>query len=55
MLVWTLQVALCVFILVEKLSDEEQLHALKQYPSQWIVVVRFICGIVLHMMLQGEL
>lgn len=27
---------------------------MRQYPTQWIVVVRFICGLVLHMKIQEE-
>jgi hypothetical protein len=30
-------------------------NPLAQYPTTWVVVARFVCGIVLHMMLQAEL
>jgi len=43
---------LCSLITEEIFRDAEKLKTLSSYPEQiWIVVARFIAGVVLHMSL----
>lgn len=57
-LCWTVQMALCVLLVYEMcyLKDPDQELLLFTYPPTYILVIcRFSCGIILHMMLQREL
>jgi hypothetical protein len=47
---------LAILITSEILGDSEVLASLGAYPTSiWLVLARFICGVVLHMALQDEL
>lgn len=52
-----MQITLCVLLANEMLStDVEGKSILASYPtSGGIVAARFVCGIILHMMLQNEM
>ena len=56
LLLWACQIMLVFFIFNEVTSSDESYKNLVAYPDNLLVVAsRFICGIVLHMSLQGEL
>ena len=46
--------ALCALLTYEMLKPSED-NPMAVYPSAGIVIARFACGTILHMMLQGEL
>jgi len=55
--VWITQMMLCVILVVEMVRKSvTDSNTLCMYPAGfWVVMSRFLCAIVLHMQLQGEL
>lgn len=54
LLCFSLQMTLCALLTYEMFTPTGD-NPIAQYPGSGVVVARFVCGVVLHMMLQGEL
>lgn len=51
-----MQILLCTLVLLEVMSSPPEEGVWQMLPTDtWIIMSRFICGIVLHVFLQGEL
>ena len=55
--VWITQMMLCVILTYEMyINSIDDSNALCEYPTGfWVIISRFLCAIVLHMQLSGEL